>query len=183
MKRPVHPSDAPPWWLLPAPKPKALLEPKRLKGELGSIGEYIFLDTDGSGVPKLHSGIVGVTVELMQAGGCWGNIVIATKVTGADGGYKFDNLPAGEYVVKVSNVPNDLVYVCGLDNPQEGTVTVNLGAGVHRDDIDIGYNVVNADKDNDEADGDDGGEGGFVFFLSKVPTDALLTEIRNRCTR
>jgi hypothetical protein len=165
MKRPVQPSGSPPWWLAKPKAPATLLVPKRKREEaLGSIGEYIFLDAHNNGTAMMHSGIQGVTVELMQDGE-----VIASQVTGTDGGYKFDNLPAGEYVVKVSNVPNDLVYVCGLDNPQEGTVTVNLGAGVHRDDIDIGYNI--ADKDNDEAD------------LSKVPTDVLLTEIRNRCTR
>ena len=136
MKRPVHPSDTPPWWLLPPAKPKALLVPKRQKGELGSIGEYIFRDADGDGVPKVGTGIQGVTVELMQDGE-----VIASQVTGADGGYKFDNLPAGEYVVKVSNVPDDLVHVCGLDNPQAGTVTVNLGAGEKNDDVDIGFDI------------------------------------------
>ena len=133
--RPVQPAGSPPAW--------ALAKRKREEA-LGSIGEYIFLDADGSGVPKMHSGIVGVTVELMQAGGCWGNIVIATKVTGADGGYKFDNLSAGEYIVKVSNVPDDLVHVCGLDNPQAGTVTVNLGAGEKNDDVDIGF-LIQAD--------------------------------------
>jgi hypothetical protein len=105
----------------------------------GSIGEYIFLDTDGSGVPKLHSGIVGVTVELMQD-----DVVIATKVTGADGSCKFDKVLAGEYTVAVSNVPNDLVYACGLDNPQEGKKKVHLGAGENTDDVDVGYNVFNA---------------------------------------
>jgi hypothetical protein len=128
--RPVQPAGSPPAW--------ALAKRKREEAR-GSIGEYIFIDADGFGVPKMHSGIVGVTVELMQAGGCWGNIVIATKVTGADGDYKFDNLSAGEYIVKVSNVPDDLVHVCGLDNPQAGTVTVNLGAGEKNDDVDIGF--------------------------------------------
>jgi hypothetical protein len=103
---------------------------------------YIFLDTDGAGMATPHSGIVGVTVELMQD-----EVVIARAVTGADGGYKFENLFAGEYVVQVSNVPNDLVYTCGLHDPQEGTVRVNLGAGENRDDVDVGFAAESVDAD------------------------------------
>ena len=167
MMRPEQPASTPSWWLLSAPKaPATLLVPKRKREEaLGSIGEYIFRDADGDGVPKVGTGIAGVTVELMQAEGIWGNIVIATKVTGADGGYKFDNLPAGEYVVKVSNVPDDLVYNRGLHNPQEGTVEVILGAGEHRADIDIGY-IFQEDRDNDEDDGGDGDRSGRQLWIA-----------------
>ena len=58
---------------------------------LGSIGDFIFLDANGDGKQAGDSGLAGVTVELMQKGK-----VIDKTVTGADGLYKFDRLPAGE---------------------------------------------------------------------------------------
>ena len=46
-------------------------------------------------------GLPEVTVSLVDEMGK----VIATTVTGTDGLYKFDKLPAGDYTVKVSDVP------------------------------------------------------------------------------
>merc|ERR1740138_1437578 len=102
--------------------------------KLGSIGDFIFNDANGDGKQAGDSGLEGVAVTLMKNG-----TEIASTKTGPDGSYKFDKLPAGEYTVKVSDVPSGFNHTAGLDNPKNGTVAVKLGAGEKRDDVDIGF--------------------------------------------
>ena len=91
----------------------------------GSIGDLIFQDTNGDGDPTGDSGLPGVTVSLMRDGK-----VIQTTVTDKDGLYKFDKLPAGKYVVKLTHLPPGLENTVGLDNPKDGTVTVEASMGL-----------------------------------------------------
>ncbi|MDR3538246.1 MAG: SdrD B-like domain-containing protein [Acetobacteraceae bacterium] len=66
--------------------------------QLGSIGDYVWLDTTGSGVESSHDGapgIAGVTVELLSSTGT----VLETTTTDANGKYLFSNLTLGTYEV------------------------------------------------------------------------------------
>ena len=76
-----------------------------------SVGSYVWLDTDGDGLQDAtESGITGATVELLVDDGT-GNFIPAAEVNGtavlsqttaADGLYFFDNLPPGDYRVRVT---------------------------------------------------------------------------------
>ena len=61
-----------------------------------SIGDTIFDDLDGDGVPDVgEPGLQGVTVELFDG------VVTTTVVTGPNGDYVFDGLTPGDYSVSV----------------------------------------------------------------------------------
>ena len=78
--------------LPPAPRP-------------GVIGDSVWRDRNGNGVRDAgDTGIAGVTVTLLDQEG---DPIpgIAPVVTGADGGYRFENLPLGTYRVKFSGLP------------------------------------------------------------------------------
>ena len=69
--------------------------------EFASIGDYVWLDTNGDGIQNPHeSGIEGVTVELQDCSGA----VISTMETDDSGKYLFDNLRPGDYRIKF-NLP------------------------------------------------------------------------------
>lgn len=86
-----------------------LVEPDPMTG---SIGDFIWFDTDGDGIQDLgETGESGVLVELRAAGS---ETVIASQTTGADGAYLFDNLAAGDYEIDVSIF--DATKVFTLDN-------------------------------------------------------------------
>ena len=69
--------------------------------EFASIGDYVWLDTNGDGIQNPHeSGIEGVTVELQDCSG----EVISTMETDDSGKYLFDNLRPGDYRIKF-NLP------------------------------------------------------------------------------
>lgn len=68
--------------------------------QLGSIGDYVWLDTTGSGVETSHDGapaVAGVTVDLLAADG---TTILETTTTDANGKYLFSNLALGTYEVK-----------------------------------------------------------------------------------
>ena len=78
--------------LPPAPRP-------------GVIGDSVWQDRNGNGVRDPGDpGVAGVTVTLLDAEG---NPVpgVDPVVTGADGGYRFENLPLGTYRIKFSGLP------------------------------------------------------------------------------
>ncbi len=100
----------------------------------GSIGDRVFLDADEDGVFDTGEGIAGVTVNLLDSGG---NIV-ATTTTGADGGYDFTGLPAGDYQVDVTDL-NGVLIGLNLAVGSDPTATISLIAGQDYDDADFGY--------------------------------------------
>ncbi|GAB2800649.1 hypothetical protein GCM10027275_53410 [Rhabdobacter roseus] len=66
-------------------------------GPLGSIGDFVWGDTNGNGVQDPGElGIPGITVELQDEA----MVAIRTVVTDANGKYLFDSLFSGEYYVR-----------------------------------------------------------------------------------
>ena len=67
------------------------------KTALGSIGDFVFFDNDGSNTQTSgDTPVAGVVVNLLDGTGA----VIATTTTGTDGKYLFANLPLGTYSVQ-----------------------------------------------------------------------------------
>ncbi len=61
-----------------------------------ALGDSVWLDVDGDGVQDAGElGVAGVTVRLYDEAG----VEIASAVTNADGGYRFEELQAGSYSV------------------------------------------------------------------------------------
>ena len=75
-----------------------------------SIGDKVWLDENADGIQDAgEKGLAGVTVKLLDKDGNpakdFNGNEVKDQVTDANGNYKFENLPAGEYVVQV--VPKD----------------------------------------------------------------------------
>ena len=67
------------------------------KDILGSIGDFVFLDNDGSNTQTSgDSPVKGVKVYLLNSSG----VKIDSTITGNDGKYLFSNLPLGTYSVQ-----------------------------------------------------------------------------------
>ena len=102
---------------------------------LGSIGDRVWLDTNGDGVQDAgEPGIDGVTVTLSDG---------STDVTSNGGLYLFDGLVAGTYTVTVdtSSLPSaDLVATGDADGGLDSTSTYDLAPGENNRDQDFGYN-------------------------------------------
>ncbi len=100
---------------------------------LGLIGDTIFLDRDGNGLPGTGEGIQGVTVRLYDSPGF---ALLATTVTDPNGRYYFGGLPAMSYTVRVdtNTLPNGgvgLVNTVDPDtaNPGNSQSLVTIGPG------------------------------------------------------
>ena len=92
----------------------------------GSIGDFVWHDADRDGVQDSgESGIAGVTIELLDADG----EVIATTVTDASGHYLFEDVPPGDYTVRIvlSTVAAGYILTAGA---AEISVTVGPGEDV-----------------------------------------------------
>lgn len=120
---------------------------------LGSIGDRVWVDANNDGIQNSgEQGIGGVTVTLYQSDG---TTVIATTTTNPSGGYSFDGLSAGNYVVGFSGFPSGYALQSGkndlggndlLDsdpNPTTGkTAIISLGSGEDNTSVDAGiYNT------------------------------------------
>jgi fimbrial isopeptide formation D2 family protein/uncharacterized repeat protein (TIGR01451 family) len=112
----------------------------------GGIGDRIWNDADGDSVQDAgEQGIGGVTVTLRWAGpdGVFGNSddTTATDVTDVFGAYGFVTLPAGSYQVTIAgaSLPGGLNQTYELDSSADGQVTLILGVGDVRADVDFGY--------------------------------------------
>ena len=71
-----------------------------------SIGDFIWLDVNENGIfDNGENGVGNVKVNLYNSN----NELVASTVTDKDGKYKFEHLPAGEYIVEVQ-IPRDLGY-------------------------------------------------------------------------
>lgn len=110
----------------------------------GSIGDFVWLDTDGDGVQDAdETGIAGVTVELYQ-----NNTLLATTTTDASGLYLFSDLLAGSYTVKVlaDTLPAGLTQTYDLDGVGTANqANASLAEGENRRDVDFGYTLVPPD--------------------------------------
>ncbi|MBK9462530.1 MAG: carboxypeptidase regulatory-like domain-containing protein [Sphingobacteriales bacterium] len=101
--------------------------------ELGSIGDFVWLDTNGDGVQDPgETGIPSVIVTLYDSNGD----VLATTTTDQNGGYIFNDLPAGDYTVIVGSGPDDTT-------PSTPTsVSVTLGENEDYLDADFGFTPI-----------------------------------------
>ncbi|MDJ0658451.1 MAG: SdrD B-like domain-containing protein [Crocosphaera sp.] len=105
----------------------------------GSIGDRIWSDNDGDGVQDAgEAGINGVTVLLIDQDT---NQVIDTVMTSGDGQYLFNNLPQGNYTIKVdtATLPSNVVQTGDPDAVLDDMSMVNLSAGGTNLDQDFGY--------------------------------------------
>ncbi len=151
----------------------------------GSIGDRVWLDTDGDGIQDGgEPNIPGVTVRLLQADGITpipdpANPAIDYVVTtDGSGNYLFDNLPAGDYVVffdtPLDLSPQDAGGNDALDSDADPTAgaskgktgVITLGIDQDRTDVDAGIITLGAIGDTVwvDLDGDgvlDGGELGI----------------------
>ena len=111
----------------------------------GSIGDYIWYDSNGDGVQDLtENGISSVTVILtppadVDLGNGLG--VPVTTVTDANGLYLFDALPPGLYTVNVdtSTLPIGMIETFDPDGIFDNSTTVNLTANENYLLADFGY--------------------------------------------
>jgi uncharacterized repeat protein (TIGR01451 family) len=74
-----------------------------LKSTLGSIGNYVWKDTNDDGIQDDdEAGVNGITVKLWSADQSGNPLDELKTTTTADGGkYLFDELPAGRYIVQI----------------------------------------------------------------------------------
>ncbi|MEE4311778.1 MAG: SdrD B-like domain-containing protein [candidate division KSB1 bacterium] len=83
--------------------------------ELASVGNTVWHDENGNGVQDAgEPGIAGVVVNLYEEDG---STLVATKTTGPDGTYLFEDLPPGKYVVDIddSTLPEFFLTTTGND--------------------------------------------------------------------
>ncbi|MCX8056085.1 MAG: SpaA isopeptide-forming pilin-related protein [Ignavibacteria bacterium] len=97
--------------------------------QLGSISGTVFFDLNGNGVlDSSEFGLPNVKVYLYA-----GSILIDSTFTSEVGFYKFSNLNAGNYSVKV--VDPDLLILTNPPNPK----SVSLASGENKININFGY--------------------------------------------
>lgn len=111
----------------------------------GSIGDRVWYDRNADGIQDLvEPGLAGATVTVVW-GGPDGDVSTAAdnvsyiRVTGADGGYLVDGVPAGAYSVTVSGLPSGYDVVSDPAGGTSSTSTFTLGAGADNLDQDFGY--------------------------------------------
>ncbi|NNE74288.1 MAG: hypothetical protein HKN26_11535 [Acidimicrobiales bacterium] len=124
---------------------------------LGVIGDTIYADDDGNGTQNGgESGLSGVTVNLLDAGGT----VIATEVTDGSGSYSFLDVPAGDYTVQVdgSTLPANTTTPSGdPDTTVDGETSLTLAPGETVADADFGFQPLATIGDLVFSDSDGGG--------------------------
>lgn|GEM_PF-3195352 len=106
------------------------------EGNVGSIGNLLWIDTDRDGVQDAdeRQGIAGITVVLTDGSGN----EIDRDVTDDDGNYLFNYLPAGAYWVDVNSHDEDMPeghYLTTANEPY----FVNLATGEDHVQADFGY--------------------------------------------
>ena len=133
----------------------------------GSIGDHVWYDADADGIQDPdETPVPGVTVNLLDAEGN----IIATTTTDENGNYLFDNLMPGTYQVQFIPPPEYAFTLTSqggngnLDSDGE-LVTVTLGSGEHRRDIDAGLIDSDVDLTKDVASGPDA-DGMVTWHLS-----------------
>ncbi len=126
-----------------------------------SLGDYVWEDvnrdglqdmgwTDADGDTTQDPGeeneppIAGVTVNLTWFGldgteNTADDAFIGSDVTDADGKYQFDDLPAGQFRVTLTNVPAGYVPTVGPESIGAQTTVVTLGNNEDKTNVDFGY--------------------------------------------
>jgi uncharacterized surface anchored protein len=114
---------------------------------LAGLGNYVWYDNNRDGVQAVNeTGVAGAIATLYASNG---TTELAHAITNGDGGYSFTNLPAGDYIVGFSNLPNTyeatksngaLNDASNSDmNPVSGkTTTATLIAGEYNPNLDAG---------------------------------------------
>lgn len=154
-----------------------------------AVGDFVYFDTDGSGTEDPgEPGIPGVELTLTYAGpdntvGTDDDIVLSTT-TGADGSYDFTGLPAGEFVVAVTDgVPPGMSNTADPDGDLDGNSgQFGVPADTTNDTTDFGYtgsgslgDFVWLDRNGDGAqDGDEPGLPNVVVNVTWAGADGVL---------
>jgi len=126
-----------------------------LVGKKGSIGNFVWLDSNGNGLQDAtEAGIGGITVKLTGAGndGTFGTAddTTATTTTSSTGAYLFSGLSAGAYTVAFSGISSTQAFTTkdvganandALDSDVDATGktgTITLGLGENKLTVDAG---------------------------------------------
>ena len=115
-----------------------------------SIGDYVWVDSDGDGLQDLAEiGLANMTVTLYEDTNGDGLItagqdaVIAIIATDGDGGYHFYNLPAGDYLVDIDSndpqIPIDAFGDAFVLSTGTDPYDVPLTDGQNFEDADFGF--------------------------------------------
>jgi len=134
--------------------------------ELGSIGDFVWLDEDKDGVQDAgEPGIPNVPVTLTYPDG-----TEETTLTDGAGQYLFDELPAGDYIVTVGDGPDGTELTTGdTDNVMldEGEDYVNADFGFAPEELgSIGDTVFEDPNENGVQDPGEDGIAGVVVTLT-----------------
>ena len=139
--------------------------------ELGSIGDYVWFDTNGDGIQNETptDGLNGITVTLtLPDGSTITTVTTNNPTTGEPGWYTFDNLPAGDYTVTVGTGPN------GSTLTTPGSFDVTLTQGEDYVDADFGFMNCGANvsdiPDQEICEGDLAIDGTLTFPLEPYST-------------
>ncbi len=118
---------------------------------LAAIGDYIWYDADGDGVQDLgEPGMPNVRVAAYLDTNSNGvldaaDVLFASAVTDAAGGYLLTGLPAGAYFVDILDAANPngalggLTHSVGMQSQPDPTAPINLAPGQIYKDADFGY--------------------------------------------
>ena len=109
----------------------------------GTIGDTLWYDYNGDGDQDAgEPGIPGITVSLTPPPGVDlgnGPDVPVTDITDGNGKYLFENLPAGDYTVTVTNPPAGFANTGDPDGGANSTSDLTLPLGGEDLDQDFGY--------------------------------------------
>lgn len=148
--------------------------------QTGSIGDLVWLDLDGDGVPDggSETGVSGVTVDLYDDADSSGTVtagdaLVGTATTGAAGAFDFTGLIPGAYVVTVTDTGAALPpsVLTGGSDPR----AVTLAAAEDFNTADFGFQpyVTLGDRVWLDVDGDGIQDGGETSGVAGVVVDLV----------
>jgi len=146
----------------------------------GSIGNTVWFDANvNSSQDAGEPGLSGVTVTLTGDVDLDGNPDTLTTTTNSSGQYLFDELPMGDYTIKVAagTLPGGMRQTYDADGiATPHTTDVSLGYGEDNLDIDFGYTGTGSIGDTVWFDANrnavlDGGESGIANVLMTLNAD------------
>ena len=108
-----------------------------------SIGDRIWLDENGDGVQDANEpGLANVVVRLYASSGS----VLGTATSDSSGAYLFNDLPAGDHVVRIDkgSLPANVIVTFERDGILNHKTPVRVLPGESWLDVDFGYQVVSA---------------------------------------